>query len=108
MNVWRLKPPLSSTAGTPGAWNSSPIVSPARSGFARASTALTSCGSASRTMASWNEVPTWSSTSPDPRATRSTMLEAPATSPSTSTRAVSVAMSVTWPNRAPSSPASIT
>ena len=36
MNVCRLNPPLSSTAGTPGAWNSSPIVRPARSGFARA------------------------------------------------------------------------
>ena len=95
MNVCRVKPPLSSTAGTPGAWNSSPIVSPARSGFARASTAATSCGSASRTRPSWKGVPTWSRTNPEPRATRSTMLDVPPPSLPMSIRAVSAKMSVT-------------
>ena len=107
MNVCRLNPPLSSAAGTPGAWNSSPIVSPARAGLVRPSTAPTSAppraGSARRGTGSRpGPGPTPRPARPAARCSRGHR------SLPISIRVVSAEMSVTWPSRPPSSSSSIT
>jgi hypothetical protein len=64
-----------SVAGTPGANSSSPIVSPARLGRVRANHEPTSSGSAGRTEASWKGLSSVSRTTPEPLASRTTMLD---------------------------------
>ncbi len=76
MKVCRLRPALSSTAGTPGASDSSPTVSVARCGRVPSNQVRTSSGVAGRMCASWNGSSA-SRTVPLPTASRTSMSVVP-------------------------------